>query len=681
MKANKAHRSFPRRSAVFVIFVLLVSGGMGSTDAAVIRVATTGSDVGGCGSTTTPCRSLQYAVDLAANFDEIRVAAGTYTGVTTAGGHTQMVWIRDKHLTVRGGFTTSNWTDPNPAVNATILDAQGFGMVLYVSYSDIGTCTTTIEGFEITGGNATTAISGEDDGGGIHIEHTVHMHVTVDNCWIHDNTAEDKAGGVFSTFSPGLEIKNSTIAENVGGGILATYMSFVTVTDSIVSDNSGPGIYVINADQTTTITGNTISGNSPGIRLRTIEGVISGNLPPPPPPISGNAVGSQEGAGGLDISGSNDVTVSNNTFNDNEGSSAGAMYLSGAYATVENNLVVNNSAPFVGTSGGGGFYIDAANSEVDVAGNTVQSNSAYGQGGGMLLLGHVDATENSLIGNTAFSGGGITATTTGTFLNNRFIGNSGHMGGGLRVINPRGVNLVGNLFRDNHATDGEGGGAFIWGAFSFDVPLLDGNRFINNTSTGSGGGLYLESQDDKTTTVTNLLVQGNVADNQRSGMYQFGVTMEMSHSTIVGNVNGSGDGIGFYSSAFGSEGDVTITNSIVAGQKTGIQVASGDVTIDRMLWGDGAWANDTDWSGSGVVTSNEIWGDPRFASTGGEGYHIDGSSPARDAGIDVGVVVDMDGEARPNPDTGVPDLGADEWSDRFDIFADGFESGGTTAWD
>lgn len=675
MRQLSTNRELTRAAVVGGLVVVLLFLSMVSAEAAVIRVATTGSNVAGCGSVATPCGSLQYALDLAVNDDEIRVAEGTYSGVSSLGGHTQLAWIRDKRVTVRGGFTTSNWTTSNPVANPTILDAQGLGIVLYVTYSDIGGCRTTIEGFEITGGNATTAVSGENKGGGVHASHTVHMHVTLDNCWIHDNAAESSGGGVFSTFSPGLEIKDSIIENNTGGAITATYMSFVDLTDSIVRDNSGPGLFVVTADATTTITGNTITGNSPGIKVNSIEGTISNNT------INGNT--STEGGGGIKVNGSNDLTISNNNIFDNESTVGGALYLSGVIGTVENNTVRLNRVPHLAYGGGGGFYLSSGDTgHIDVIGNTLEGNTSSDQGGGMTLLGHVDVFDNRIIGNTAYSGGGIVATTTGTFQENRFIGNSARTGGGLRLINPMGVSLIRNLFRDNHATNGEGGGAYLWGAFFFDVPLLDGNRFIDNTSTGSGGGLFMESQDDNQTTVTNLLVQGNVAGNQRSGMYQFGVTMDMSHSTFVDNVDSNGDGIGFYSTAFGDEGDVTMTNCIVAGQKTGIQVASGDVTIDRMLWGGGAWANDTDWTGGGVLTSVETWADPQLMGTGGEGYHIGENSPARDAGIDIGVLVDMDGEVRPDLDSGIPDLGADEWSDQFDdIFADGFENGGTTAWD
>ncbi|MFN2224661.1 MAG: hypothetical protein ACK2UY_00105, partial [Anaerolineae bacterium] len=42
---------------------------------AVYHVAPGGTDAGGCGSENQPCRTLQYAVDLAGSGDVIKVAA------------------------------------------------------------------------------------------------------------------------------------------------------------------------------------------------------------------------------------------------------------------------------------------------------------------------------------------------------------------------------------------------------------------------------------------------------------------------------------------------------------------------------------------------------------------------------------------------------------------------------
>ena len=97
---------------------------------------------GNCG-VGSPCYStVQAAVDAADDpSDVIKVAAGTYTDVNSYGGLAQVVYV-DKTVTIRGGYTTTDWNTPDPDANPTMLDAQRQGRVLYI----IGDTTPTIEG-------------------------------------------------------------------------------------------------------------------------------------------------------------------------------------------------------------------------------------------------------------------------------------------------------------------------------------------------------------------------------------------------------------------------------------------------------------------------------------------------------------------------------------------------------
>nr|MBP7688230.1 hypothetical protein [Thermoflexales bacterium] len=120
-----------------VVGVMVVSAGLviallgliGSRFGAVSAAAASELYVclGGC-----PYASVQAAVDAASDGDVIKVAAGTYTGVSVRQGITQVVYL-DKAVTIQGGYTSGNWTTPDPEVNITTLDAQGQGRVFYIS--------------------------------------------------------------------------------------------------------------------------------------------------------------------------------------------------------------------------------------------------------------------------------------------------------------------------------------------------------------------------------------------------------------------------------------------------------------------------------------------------------------------------------------------------------------------
>ncbi len=120
-------------------------------------VAVTGMDSSNnCLDSFLPCATLQHAVDVAADQDEVRIAAGTYSDlsvrpradVTTTGVVTQIVYL-SKTLALRGGYTTTNWLIADPLSNPTVLDAQAQGRVFYV----MGNISPTIDGLQLTNGN------------------------------------------------------------------------------------------------------------------------------------------------------------------------------------------------------------------------------------------------------------------------------------------------------------------------------------------------------------------------------------------------------------------------------------------------------------------------------------------------------------------------------------------------
>jgi uncharacterized repeat protein (TIGR01451 family) len=222
--------------------------------------------------------SIQDAVDAASDGDVIKVATGTYVGVTEQGQEfPQVVHIVQKNVTIRGGYTTDFTDPPDPDANLTTLDAQGQGRVFFIREA-----TVVIEGFSITGGKAVMEYVGQDpgEGGGGFV---LISNVTFSKTTIFSNTA-DYGGGLFLNHST-ASLDGNTISANTaitsGGGLLLAFSNDVTVRDNIVTENeaqNGGGVYLDVSDATllnSVIANNTgegiyIAGSSPRLWHTTV---------------------------------------------------------------------------------------------------------------------------------------------------------------------------------------------------------------------------------------------------------------------------------------------------------------------------------------------------------------------------------------------------------------------------
>lgn len=278
-----------------------------------------GSDIGNdCLSNLTPCATVQYAVDQADPGDEIRVAAGTYTGVFTrvsvlfASVVTQAVYI-SKPLTVQGGYTTTDWNVPKPMANPTILDAQGQGRVFNIENTTTLTeISITVAGFSITNGNATGQIDcwgGRGAGGGIN---GCAVTGTLMSNYIYNNRGSHAGGGVALLGAAPVTLINNRITTNT-----------VTAYDNIAA-GGGVALGVVDGQQNAVLEANLIRSNraiadGPGQSARgggffeIGNAVMNGNL------IQANEAralnGAQARGGGVDFEAL--LTITNTVIADN----------------------------------------------------------------------------------------------------------------------------------------------------------------------------------------------------------------------------------------------------------------------------------------------------------------------------------------------------------------------------
>ncbi|MGC9357289.1 MAG: choice-of-anchor Q domain-containing protein, partial [Anaerolineae bacterium] len=283
-------------------------------------VAPTGTDSEHC-TPQSPCLTIQQAISNAVAGDEIRVAAGTYSQIFTINDEVQVAYI-GKNVTLKGGFTTSNWLSADPTANATTIDAQGNGRGIYVG---VGANQVEIDGFHVRNG----AID-EDYGAGV--RHTA-GELLLRNCQIYDNhstgSGSVSSGGGVATGLAGadttLTLQASDLYSNSAysaGGAVAVVSGTVVIEGNHIFDNDGTrygAVAVIDGD--VILRNNWLYGND----------VVK----------SGGGLATLQGR----------IQVLNNTFFENTAvENGGGVLILGGTVGITNTLVVSNTA---GGSGGG----------------------------------------------------------------------------------------------------------------------------------------------------------------------------------------------------------------------------------------------------------------------------------------------------------------------------------------
>ncbi len=345
------------------------------------------------------------------------------------------------------------------------------------------------------------------------------------------------------------------------------------------------------------------------------------------------------------------------------------------------NLLNGNAQGQGGASwddAGGGIFARIG-SPIILECNVSECQAGTGGGAFMSLCGFFNFLRVNFLSNqcSGMGGGAFLLNSDGYIDGCAFEWNTaGRMGGGM-YISYSSPDVTGCRFRNNSATDYAGGlllydawsfitanqfnansageGGAIWSSLS--TATIDRNSLMNNSATFSGGAIYFEDCND--TAVNNIIAvnQVNHAAGKGSAILCAGANVTLVHNTIVFNTGGNNSGIELIDSLTGPS-NATIHNTIISVQSIGIFVDAGSTaTFDSILWHDTVW----DWGGPGTVNQGThlYHGDPLYVDRVMLDFHIQAGSPAIDAGQDMWIRVDFDGQLRPW-DLGF-DIGADEY--------------------
>lgn len=211
-----------RRAAALCAAPILLSASL----AAQVHVSNSGFDSGDGRDPASPVATLGFAVAVAADGEEIRVAVGTHAADGT---------LVEQSQAITGGWSP-DFSEQSPDPSLTVLDGGGVGRVLDL-HAPTGQEAFVLENLTITGGVADFGAAMPGRGGGILLRGGGSLHVV--DCRIVGNVARaiepepDEWGeihGDASGFGGGiyasgrLSIRNSTIAGNAATTASTTFL-------------------------------------------------------------------------------------------------------------------------------------------------------------------------------------------------------------------------------------------------------------------------------------------------------------------------------------------------------------------------------------------------------------------------------------------------------------------------
>ncbi len=443
------------------------------------------------------------------------------------------------------------------------------------------------------------------NGGAISYTGTETSSLMLNNCHIHENSAQN-GGGIYSA-SGSLTLNNCFFSDNEasanGAGIMMA-AGTATINAGAITTNSagGNGGGLWNAANLSInnvpVNGNTAGGNGGGIYNETagtilmVQGAINNNT----------ATGTAGNGGGIYGAAGSSLTGINSTVSGNTALlTGGGIAHNGSNIILANIQLLNNQV--TGVAGKGGGLYNNATGDTTINSGNITGNTAAQQGGGVwngtgiLFLTNLTFDENTAEGDAATDGGGALYNNAGTvnsssctYTNNRANGTSGsggaifstagnvtitddstvansiisgnsanRAGGGIELISG-GVIVSGTIITDNDVNGtagtpnpGNGGGIHTSGNA---VVVATDMEITENSAASQGGGIWM---GPGVLSLTGVIVENNIAAGSLmtdggGGIFNSASSVEIHDSFITGNkatgANGSGGGLYTVSNTF-----------------------------------------------------------------------------------------------------------------------------------